>query len=319
MRAIAQGRLVWLVGAVVIGLAAALWFSGALAGLADWAMAGQRLFQNRIAATLRLLKQGDGGAALGLMSLCFAYGLLHAAGPGHGKFLISGYGFGTGARRSALMGLAVAAALAQALVAVALVYAGVALLALTRDQMVGMAEQGMAKAGAVAMVAIGLWLIWRGGRGLIGRKGGHSHDQGPHLPRENLYNQGPEHAHDDAHEHSNGQAHSHGPTAEDLARVATGRDAVMLVGAVAMRPCSGALILLVLTWQMGVGWAGVAGAFAMALGTASIGMVLAALAWAARGSLLRLAARLGWLRLAVPVVELAAGCAVLAYAIGLLV
>ena len=57
------------------------------------------------------------------------------------------------------------------MVAVALVYAGAALLALTRDQMVGLAEQGMARAGAFAMAAIGLWLVWRGGRGLGG--GGH--------------------------------------------------------------------------------------------------------------------------------------------------
>lgn len=70
---------------------------------------------------------------------------------------------------------------------------------------------------------------------------------------------------------------------------------------------------------MGVGWAGVAGTVAMALGTASVGMAAAALALAARGTVLGLAARLGWVQLAVPVAELVAGGAVLAYAVGLLV
>ena len=92
----------------------------------------------------------------------------------------------------------------------------------------------------------------------------------------------------------------------------------MLVGAVAMRPCGGALILLVLTLQMGIGWAGVAGSVAMALGTAWVGMASAALALVARGTVLGLAARLGWMHRAVPVAELVAGCAVLAYAVGLL-
>ena len=170
--------MVWMIGLGVAVAVALLRASGALVALADGAIAGQRLFQNRMAATLRLMKQGDAGASLGLMVLCFAYGLLHAAGPGHGKFLISGYGFGTGARLGALLGLAVCAALAQAMVAVALVYAGAALLALTRDQMVGLAEQGMARAGAFAMAAIGLWLVWRGGRGLVWRGGGHGDGRG---------------------------------------------------------------------------------------------------------------------------------------------
>ena len=315
-----------MIGLGVAVAVALLRASGALVALAAGAIAGQRLFQNRMAATLRLMKQGDAGASLGLMVLCFASGLLHAAGPGHGKFLISGYGFGTGARLGALLGLAVSAALAQAMVAVVLVYARAALLALTRDQLVGLAEQVMARAGAFAMAAIGLWLVWRGGRGLVwkagshgdGRGDGHAHEvtQGHSQGHSQSYWDGPSHG--PGHGPSRGHGHSHGPSAQDLARVTTGRDAVMLIGAVAMRPCSGALILLVPTLQMGIGWAGVAGSVAMALGTTSVGMAAAALAWSARGTMLGLAARFGWMHRAVPVAELVAGCAVLAYAVGLL-
>jgi len=308
-----------LAGAVVVLVVAVLWLSGGFSDLVALAMALQRQFQNQMAAALRLLKQGDPGAAAALMVLCFGYGFLHAAGPGHGKFLISGYGFATGARLWPLMAIALAASVAQASVAVVMVYAGVALLSLTRDQLVATADQTLVTVSAAAMGLIGLWLLARGAAGVWrqvrpgGGRARHRADQGKPMV------QGDEdHHHHDQDGNCDRCGHSHGPTVEQMARVIGWRDGAMLVGAVALRPCSGALFLLVLTWQMGIGLSGIAGAYVMALGTALVGVSVAVLAFVARGSAMELADRLGWLRIAAPLAELAVGAGVALFALNML-
>ena len=73
-----------------LGLAlvlAALWLSGAFDALSGWIGAAQRATQDRLAAAVRALRAGEPGAVAGLLAVCFGYGVLHAAGPGHGARL----------------------------------------------------------------------------------------------------------------------------------------------------------------------------------------------------------------------------------------
>ena len=308
MQTLKPGRLSGLVlaggGIAVACLIATLWQSGGFGDLVAWAMAAQMRFQNQMAAALRQLKQGAPGAWMALMLLCYGYGFLHAAGPGHGKFLISGYGIGARIRLVPLLGISLAASLAQATVAVALAYGGLLALSLTRDQVLGAGAPQYGWISAVAMALIGAWLIWRGAAGLLRLPGGHS-TTGHHTQ---------DHPEGVPCDHC---GHSHGPSVAQIEQVTSWRAAVLLIGTVALRPCSGALMLLVLTWQLGVGWSGVAGAYVMALGTATVGLGVATLAVLARQGALTGAARLGWLRLAVPLVELAAGVAVALFALGM--
>ena len=233
-----------------------------MARVSVWAASGQREVQNAMAGSLRALKGGQPGAMMGLMGLCFAYGFFHAAGPGHGKLLIGGYGLARGGTALRLAGIALLASLGQALSAVLLVRAGIALLDWSRERLTSAAETLFAPLSWAAVGLIGLWLVLRATRRLWrdARRSGHDQDH---------------HHHDHAHDHDAHCGHRHGPTTDEVARLTGLRDAVVLIGAIAIRPCTGALFLLIITWRMGIPWQGVAGTFAMAAGTASVTVAVA--------------------------------------------
>jgi ABC-type nickel/cobalt efflux system permease component RcnA len=256
------------------GLVAAfgLWLAlGGAAWIGEAAIEGQRAAQESLAGAIRRLRAGEPGALAGLMGLCFAYGFFHAAGPGHGKVLIGGYGVARQISLPRLAGLALAASLAQAATAIAFVFGALWVLGLTRVEVQDAADGWLNQLSYALIGAIGLWLMLRGAVRLAGWLGGAAKP-----------------------EVCGSCGHAHGSTIEDAARVTTLREAVSVVAAVAVRPCTGALFLLVLTWQLGIAGAGVLGTVAMALGTASVGLSVAVAAVTLRaGAVARLTALAG--------------------------
>lgn len=242
--------------AVMVIAAAWLWLLGGADVVSRFAADAQRDAQNAMAGALRALKAGNPGALLSLWGLCFAYGFVHAAGPGHGKLVIGGYGVGARVPLKRLSLLAIGSSLAQALTAVIFVYAAVLVLGWTRQQVSGTADQIMAPLSYGLIGLIGVWLLWRGVKAWRGvSTPTHDHD------------------HDGGHCHTCG--HAHGPTLAQ-AEAATGwRESLSVIGAIAIRPCTGAVFLLILTWRLGLEWAGIVGVFVMGLGTACITLFVA--------------------------------------------
>ena len=288
---------------IPLGLAAlavlAVWATGGFDTLARWAAENQREVQGDMAGAIRALKGGEAGALAGLMTLAFAYGFFHAAGPGHGKMLIGGYGLGRRVPALRLSVIALASSLAQAGTAIALVYGGVFLLGWTRERVEGFSENWLAPLSYAAIGTLGLWLVWRGLRGLRPAPAAHHH-------------------HDHDHIHDAHCGHAHGPTVEEAARVTSLRDAALLVGGIALRPCTGAIFLLIICWRLGVDAAGIAGTIAMALGTATVTIAVALLSTTAREGTLAGLATGPAARRVLPSLELAAGALIAAAALTLL-
>lgn len=292
-------RALLILGLILAALIALFWALGGMDALAARAALAQREVQNAMAGALRRLRAGDPAAVSALMALCFGYGFVHAAGPGHGKLLIGAYGLGSRVRPLTLAGIALASSLAQSAAAVALVGAGILALGWTREQMTDVADRMLEPLSYAALAGIGLWLAIRGFRALpMPDRQAHSHHHDHHH-------------HDPHHVHDEHCGHRHGPTLEEVAQVSTWRDALVLIGGIAMRPCTGALFLLVLTWQMGIFPWGVAGTFAMGLGTATVTLAVAGLSiWAREGALASLPGA-GLVR-ALPLAQIAVGAVVMA-------
>ncbi|MEL7212917.1 MAG: hypothetical protein AAGK92_09665 [Pseudomonadota bacterium] len=280
----------WITLGLLVAAALGFWLFGAADRVTTWAINGQREVQGAMASYLRGLRAGEAGAFWGLMGLCFAYGFFHAAGPGHGKLVIGGYGTARRVTAIRLSGLALASSLAQAATAVLLVYGVAVILGWGHEQIEIVGEGIMAPISYGAIALIGIWLLWRGTRAL--RRSGSQHDHHHH------------HDEDGTCHHC---GHKHAPTVEEANSVHSLRDALIVIGAVAIRPCTGALFLLILTWRLGVEAAGIAGAFAMGLGTATITILVALLAVSAREGALTQISNSARLARVAPVLEILGG------------
>ncbi len=208
----------------------------------------------------------DGAAFWSLVAIGFAYGVFHAAGPGHGKGVISGYIVASGRSLKRGVGLSCAAALVQALVAIALI-AVLALALNATARSINETARLVELASFAAVALMGAAVLWR--------KAGRFVAIG--LPQA-----GAASCDDDC-------GHVHIPPPEALDRMRDWREMAGIALAAGIRPCSGALIVLVFALSQGLFAAGVAATLAMALGTALTTGALAALAVFAKALALRLA------------------------------
>jgi ABC-type nickel/cobalt efflux system permease component RcnA len=228
--------------------------------------------------------KSDGSAVWTLLAISFAYGIFHAAGPGHGKAVISSYLVANQetARRGIV--LSFASALMQSLVAVVIVAVCAWLLNATAKTMCG-AEKAVEIASYALIVAFGARLVWIKGGGFI--RALQARQPAPALAMaSHHHDHGHDHHHHDDHDHDHvhdeHHGHSHGPTPAELAGPGGWRRGFGAIFAVGLRPCSGAILVLVFTLAQGLFWAGIVATFVMGLGTAITVATIAVIAVSAK-------------------------------------
>jgi len=312
-------------------------------GIMGWLLAKQAEFYRLLSGAIRNAKT-DGSAAWLLMGLSFAYGIFHAAGPGHGKAVISSYLVANEETWKRGITLSFASALVQALVAIAVVGIAAALLGATAKTMsnavwwIEIASYLLiALVGGRLLYAKGLafWREWQFLRApkTLGAAAtaphvhhhhddahdhGHHHDALDHAHHHNHAHANPAHG-EAGHVHDEHCGHSHGPTPDQLAGPGGWRRGLMAIFAVGLRPCSGAILVLVFALAQGIFWAGIAATLVMGLGTAITVAAIATLTVTATGLAARVAAtRTGYGALALRGVEVAAAAFVLLFGIALL-
>ena len=104
---------------------------------------------------------------------------------------------------------------------------------------------------------------------------------------DHAHDHGHAHAHHD-HDHPHAEeasawGHAHAPEPQELKGPHWLRRGLAAIVAVGLRPCSGAIIVLVFALAQGLFWIGVASTFVMGLGTAITVAAVATLAVGARG------------------------------------
>ncbi len=271
--------------AVLVAAGLALWASGAFQVLAWWATTQQRELQATLGTHVQAMRAGQSAAFWSLIGLCAAYGFLHAVGPGHGKVLVTGAAIGTRVSALRMSLIALAGSLGQALVAIAAVYGAFLLFQATAR---GAAEGGEAwidPIGNAVIALIGAWLVARGITAL--------RSPGPAAC-------------------GCGHGHHHHPDPEAVARAEGLGPTLALIAGIALRPCTGALFVLVVAWRMDLAGAGALAVLAMGLGTAAFTILVALLAVGSRDAAFLTAGDGRAARVLAPALQIGAGTFILA-------
>jgi nickel/cobalt exporter len=318
-------------------------------GLMGWIFAEQAAFYRSLSGFIRASKE-DGAAMWELFGISFVYGIFHAIGPGHGKAVISSYLVANEETWRRGVVLSFVSAGIQSVVAIIVVAIAAVLLGATAKA-IGLTVHLVEITSYALVTLIGLRLLYVKGRsfliacreltwrqapslafasapaaaslsakrfqlperrfGAMAMRGGQCQVDGCTAYAHGF------HCHDNHDHHESAWGHAHGPEPATLEGAGGWRRGLAAVVAVGLRPCSGAIIVLIFALAQDLFWTGIGATLIMGLGTAVTVAAIATLAVSARGLASRVArTRAGLGMLALRAIEV--GAAVLIVAFGIL-
>ena len=198
-------------------------------GVTDFLMDFQRRANAEVAFHMNAIERGENLGALFLaLAVAFAYGAIHAFGPGHGKFVVVSYFLGREAR--AMRGVVMAVQIAIVHVIAAIVIVWLADLVLRGGFGLGLSDvPGVRAASFLIIVGIGLYMLYQAVRASLGARG----------PRAHAHRHGHDHGH--GHGHHHGRAHHHHHHGHSRGGKAEGGILALAAG---MVPCPGAVLIM---------------------------------------------------------------------------
>ena len=289
-----------------------------VSGLTGWIFAEQAAFYRSLSGFIRASKE-DGAAMWELFGISFVYGVFHAAGPGHGKAVISSYLVANEETWRRGIALSFVSTAIQSVVAIVVVAIAAVLLGATAKT-IGLTVHLVEIISYALVILIGLRLLYVKGRSFLVACRELTWRQTPELAfaaahaakplsAATLQSSGQRpgamamragqcqvdgctahvhgfHCHD---YHESAWGHAHGPEPTMLAGAGGWRRGLAAVVAVGLRPCSGAIIVLIFALAQDLFWTGVGATLIMGLGTAATVAAIATVAVSARGLASRIA------------------------------
>jgi nickel/cobalt transporter (NicO) family protein len=310
-----------------------------------WIFAEQAAFYRSLSGFIRASKE-NGNATWGLLGISFVYGVFHALGPGHGKAVISSYLVANEEMWRRGVVLSFVSAGIQSVVAIIVVAIAAVLLGATAKS-IGLTVHLVEIVSYCLVTLIGLRLLYVKGRGfliacrelrwvhapLLAVASAHS-GKTLELPGQRVaamamrggqcQSEGcTSHVHDlhclEHDHHGSAWGHAHGPEPAELGGAGGWRRGLSAVVAVGLRPCSGAIIVLIFALAQDLFWTGVGATLIMGLGTAATVAAIATVAVGARRAASRVVeARAGLGVLAMRGIEVGAALLIVAFGVLLL-
>ncbi|MBU9844147.1 nickel/cobalt transporter [Rahnella ecdela] len=244
----------------------------------------QRELHQELAGLLRQVKENPMQAGMTLAGFSLIYGVIHAIGPGHGKIVITTYLATHPSRLKSSLKLTFASAIVQGLVAILLVSVVLGVLQLSSRQL-HQSSFWMERGSFTLVILLGLLLCWRALKRVWQTINSLRPAQAMKI--HSLSPLGSEvHVHD---EHC-GCGHQHVPSDQQLQAGGDLRTQIAIVLAMGLRPCSGAIMVLLFSKVIGVYSWGVISAITMAIGTSLTVSLIGVLVFYSRALAVKLSA-----------------------------
>lgn len=243
----------WLMAGVLLSSALLVWlyWPQILMQSVLW----QKDLHRQMTQLLQQVAEQPHQAGISLVIFSLLYGVLHALGPGHGKVVIATFLATHPTRVKTSIRLTLLASLLQGSVAIALVTVMLLLLK-TSSRQLHLSSFWLEKGSYLLVIGLGVMIGYRALRSLWRAL------RPRPAPVFRAFK--PHHQHDD----QCGCGHAHLPTPQQMSGNLSVKTQLLVVVSMGLRPCSGAIMMLLFAKVIGVyGW-GVISAVVMALGTA---------------------------------------------------